>query len=60
MTKEGPRILYSSSNLEPTRLQEERNAKEQLAEKHVSRSLEKELEGGQTWLAVSCVNVRYS
>jgi hypothetical protein len=31
--------------VEPTRLQKERKAKEQLAEKHINRSWEKELEG---------------
>jgi hypothetical protein len=31
--------------VEPTRLQKERKAKEQLAEKHINRSREKELEG---------------
>jgi hypothetical protein len=36
--------------VEPTRLQKERKAKEQLAEKHINRSLEKELEG----VEISC------
>jgi hypothetical protein len=31
--------------VEPTRLQKDRKAKEQLAEKHINRSWEKELEG---------------
>jgi hypothetical protein len=31
--------------VEPTRLQKERKAKEQLAEKHITRSWEKELKG---------------
>jgi hypothetical protein len=31
--------------VEPTRLQKERKAKEQLAEKHINRSWGKELEG---------------
>jgi hypothetical protein len=31
--------------VEPTRLQKERKAKEQLAEKHINRSWEKDLEG---------------
>jgi hypothetical protein len=35
--------------VEPTRLQKERKAKEQLAEKHISRSWEKELEGAETY-----------
>jgi hypothetical protein len=35
--------------MEPTRLQKERKAKEQLAEKHINRSWEKELEGVQTY-----------
>jgi hypothetical protein len=43
--KKRPRTLQSSSNAEPTRLQKERKAKEQLAEKDISRSWEKELEG---------------
>jgi hypothetical protein len=60
MTKEGPKTLYSSSNVEHTRLQEERNAKEQLAEKHVSRSWEKELEGVQTCLPETGENGRNS
>jgi hypothetical protein len=34
-------FLQSSSNVEPTRLQKERKAKEQLAEKHINRSWEK-------------------
>jgi hypothetical protein len=35
--------------VEPTRLEEERKAKEQLAEKRINRSWEKELEGGETY-----------
>jgi hypothetical protein len=35
--------------VEPTRLQKERKAKEQLAEKHISISWEKELEGVETY-----------
>jgi hypothetical protein len=35
--------------VEPTRLQKERKAKEQLAEKHINRSWEKELEGVETY-----------
>jgi hypothetical protein len=35
--------------VEPTRLQKERKAKEQLAEKHISRSWEKEVEGVETY-----------
>jgi hypothetical protein len=35
--------------VEPTRLQKERKGKEQLAEKHVSRSWEKELKGAETY-----------
>jgi hypothetical protein len=34
--------------VEHTRLQKERKAKEQLVEKHISRSWEKELEGVET------------
>jgi hypothetical protein len=34
--------------VEPTRLQEEKKAKEQLAEKHIGRSWEKELEGAKS------------
>jgi hypothetical protein len=34
--------------VEPTRFQKERNAKEQLAEKHINGSWEKELEGAET------------
>jgi hypothetical protein len=48
ITKERPRTLYSIS-VEPRRLQKERNAKEQLAEKHIMRSWEKELEGAETY-----------
>jgi hypothetical protein len=33
--------------VEPTRLQKERKATEQLAEKHINRSWEKELEGDE-------------
>jgi hypothetical protein len=35
--------------VEPTRLQKERKAVEQLAEKDISRSSEKELEGAETY-----------
>jgi hypothetical protein len=35
--------------VEPTRLQTERKAKEQLAEKYISRSREMELEGVETY-----------
>jgi hypothetical protein len=35
--------------VEPTRLQKERKAEEQLAEKHINRSWEKELEGVETY-----------
>jgi hypothetical protein len=35
--------------VEPTRLQKERKAKEQLAEKNINRSWEKELEGAETY-----------
>jgi hypothetical protein len=35
--------------VEPTRLQKERKAKEQLAEKHFNRSWEKELEGAEIY-----------
>jgi hypothetical protein len=35
--------------VEPTRLQKERKAKEQLAEKHINRSWEKELEGAEIY-----------
>jgi hypothetical protein len=35
--------------VEPTRLQKERKAKEQLVEKHINRSWEKELEGVETY-----------
>jgi hypothetical protein len=35
--------------MEPTKLQKERKAKEQLAEKHINRSWEKELEGAGTY-----------
>jgi hypothetical protein len=35
--------------VEPTRLQQERKAKEQLAEKHINRSWEKELEGAEIY-----------
>jgi hypothetical protein len=35
--------------VETTRLQKERKAKEQLAEKHINRSWEKELEGVETY-----------
>jgi hypothetical protein len=35
--------------VEPTRLQKERKAKEQLAEKDISRTWEKELEGAETY-----------
>jgi hypothetical protein len=35
--------------VEPTRLQKEKKAKEQLAEKHINRSWEKELEGVETY-----------
>jgi hypothetical protein len=35
--------------VEPTRLQKERKAKEQLAEKHINKSSEKELEGAETY-----------
>jgi hypothetical protein len=35
--------------VEPTRLQKERKAKEHLAEKHINRSWEKELEGVETY-----------
>jgi hypothetical protein len=35
--------------VEPTRLQKEMKAKEQLAEKHINRSWEKELEGVDTY-----------
>jgi hypothetical protein len=49
ITKERPRALQSSPNVEPTRLQKERKAKEQLAEKHINRSWEKELEGAEIY-----------
>jgi hypothetical protein len=35
--------------VEPTRLQKERKAKEQLAEKHINRGWEKELEGAEIY-----------
>jgi hypothetical protein len=35
--------------VEPTRLQIERKAKKQLAEKHINRSWEKELDGAGTY-----------
>jgi hypothetical protein len=35
--------------VEPTRLQKERKTKEQLAEKHINRSWEKELEGADIY-----------
>jgi hypothetical protein len=35
--------------VEPTRLQKDRKAKEQLTEKHISRSWEKELEAVETY-----------
>jgi hypothetical protein len=35
--------------VEPTRLQKDRKANEQLAEKHISRSWQKELEGVETY-----------
>jgi hypothetical protein len=35
--------------VEPTRLQKEMKAKEQLAEKHINRSWEKELEGAEIY-----------
>jgi hypothetical protein len=36
--KERPRTLQNSSNVESTRFQKERKAKEQLPEKHINRS----------------------
>jgi hypothetical protein len=35
--------------VEPTRLQKEREAREQLAEKHINRGWEKELAGVETF-----------
>jgi hypothetical protein len=35
--------------VEPTRLQKDRMAKEQLEEKHINRTWEKELEGVETY-----------
>jgi hypothetical protein len=35
--------------VEPTRLQKERKAKEQLVEKHINRNWEKKLEGVETY-----------
>jgi hypothetical protein len=35
--------------VESTRLEKERKAKEQIAEKHIRRSWEKELEGAETY-----------
>jgi hypothetical protein len=35
--------------VEPTRLQKERKAKEQLVEKHINRGWEKELEGAEIY-----------
>jgi hypothetical protein len=38
--------------VEPTRFQKEREAREQLTEKHISRSWEKELEGVETYCQI--------
>jgi hypothetical protein len=46
--------------VEPTRLQKERKAKEQLAGKHINRSWEKELEGVETLLPETGENGRNS